>query len=75
MKLSGKVAAITGAARGIGKACAKRFLDDGVKVVISDVDADGLAATATELGGRMPCAPWSVNVARRADVDRLSRPP
>jgi len=50
MKLSGKVAAITGAARGIGKACAQRFLDDGVKVVISDVDADGLAATAAELG-------------------------
>lgn len=50
MKLSGKVATITGAARGIGKACAKRFLDDGVKVVISDVDADGLHATAAELG-------------------------
>ncbi|MDW3538496.1 SDR family NAD(P)-dependent oxidoreductase, partial [Escherichia coli] len=38
MKNSGKVVAITGAARGIGKACAVRFLSDGASVVISDVD-------------------------------------
>ncbi|MBR0814152.1 SDR family oxidoreductase [Bradyrhizobium diazoefficiens] len=71
MKLSGKVAAITGAARGIGKACAKRFLDDGVKVVISDVDADGLAATAAELGRPDALRTIVGSVARRADVDQL----
>lgn len=71
MKLSGKVAAITGAARGIGKACAKRFLDDGVKVVISDVDADGLAATAVELGRPDALRTVVGNVARRVDVDQL----
>ena len=71
MKLSGKVAAITGAARGIGKACAKRFLDDGVKVVISDVDADGLAATAAELGRPDALRTVVGNVAKRADVDLL----
>ena len=71
MKLSGKVAAITGAARGIGKACAKRFLDDGVKVVISDVDADGLAATAAELGRPEALRTVVGNVAKRADVDQL----
>jgi len=71
MKLSGKVAAITGAARGIGKACAKRFLDDGVKVVISDVDADGLAATAAELGRPDALRTVVGNVAKRADVDQL----
>jgi NAD(P)-dependent dehydrogenase (short-subunit alcohol dehydrogenase family) len=71
MKLSGKVAAITGAARGIGKACAERLLNDGVKVVISDVDADALAKTAAELGrpDRLRAVPG--DVARRADVDRL----
>jgi glucose 1-dehydrogenase len=70
MKGSGKVVAITGAARGIGRACAERFLRDGCKVVISDVDGDTLAKTAGELGGNdlraVPC-----DVARRADVDRL----
>jgi glucose 1-dehydrogenase len=71
MKLTGKVAAITGAARGIGKACAKRFLDDGVKVVISDVDADGLAATAAELGRPDALRTVIGNVAKRADVDQL----
>lgn len=71
MKLSGKVAAITGAARGIGKACAKRFLDDGVKVVISDVDAEGLAATAAELARPDALRTIVGNVAKRADVDQL----
>ena len=71
MKLSGKVAAITGAARGIGKACAKRFLDDGVKVVMSDVDAEGLAATAAELGRPDALRVVPGNVASRADVDQI----
>ncbi|GMP09435.1 SDR family NAD(P)-dependent oxidoreductase [Bradyrhizobium sp. TM239] len=71
MKLKDKVAAITGAARGIGKACAKRFLDDGVKVVISDVDADSLAATAAELARPDALRTVVGNVAKRADVDQL----
>jgi NAD(P)-dependent dehydrogenase (short-subunit alcohol dehydrogenase family) len=70
MKLSGKVAVITGAARGIGKACAKRFLDDGVKVVISDVDTDELEKTVNELGKPKELYAVPCHVARRADVDR-----
>ena len=38
MALENKVAIITGAARGIGFAVAKRFVADGAKVVIADVD-------------------------------------
>jgi glucose 1-dehydrogenase len=71
MKVSGKVAVITGAARGIGKACAERFLNDGVKVVISDVDADGLARTAAELGRPDALRAVPGNVAKRADVDQI----
>lgn len=38
MALKDKVAIITGAARGIGYACAERFLSDGAKVVVADID-------------------------------------
>jgi NAD(P)-dependent dehydrogenase (short-subunit alcohol dehydrogenase family) len=69
MKLSGKVAVITGAARGIGRACAGRFLSDGVKVVICDVDAAGLAKTASELGRPEELHAVHCDVAKRADVD------
>ena len=71
MKLSGKVAVITGAARGIGKACAARFLGDGVKVVISDIDGEALAGTAAELGRPDDLLMVTADVAKRSDIDAL----
>ena len=71
MKLSGKVAVITGAARGIGKACAQRFLSDGVKVVISDIDGKALTETAAELGRSNDLRAVPADVAKRADIDGL----
>lgn len=38
MRLAGKAVAVTGAGRGIGRAIAERFLHDGAKVVVGDVD-------------------------------------
>ncbi|BBY50071.1 3-oxoacyl-ACP reductase [Mycolicibacterium arabiense] len=51
--LAGKVALVTGAARGIGAEIAKVFARDGAKVVAIDVEqaAEALAETATKVGG------------------------
>ncbi|HEX8714014.1 MAG TPA: SDR family oxidoreductase [Solirubrobacteraceae bacterium] len=48
--LAGETVAITGAARGIGRATAKALLAQGMRVAIGDVDADAAVATASELG-------------------------
>jgi len=45
----GKVAVITGAAGGIGLGMARAFTDAGMSVVIADIDADRIEATASEL--------------------------
>src|SRR5262245_52918024 len=49
--LSGKVVAITGGARGIGKATAAALVRKGCRVAIGDLDLDLAERTATELGG------------------------
>jgi NAD(P)-dependent dehydrogenase (short-subunit alcohol dehydrogenase family) len=65
MAVDGKVAIITGAARGMGEATALAFGAAGARVVVSDVDTEGGEATAAAIrhaGGQA--------VFRRADVSR-----
>ncbi len=50
MKLKGKVAVITGAARGIGKAIAERYAKEGAKVVIADLNEQGAKDAASAIG-------------------------
>tara|TARA_B100000497_G_C7529769_1_gene321364 strand:+ start:555 stop:800 length:246 start_codon:yes stop_codon:yes gene_type:complete len=47
-----KVAVITGAASGIGQALAERCLQEGMKVMLADVEADALTATAVTFRAR-----------------------
>lgn len=49
MRLEGKVALITGAARGIGLGCARGFAREGARLVINDVDAEALNQTVAQL--------------------------
>jgi 3-oxoacyl-[acyl-carrier protein] reductase len=50
-RLTGKSALITGAARGLGAAIARRFVDEGATVIINDLSLDAAEATAKDLGG------------------------
>jgi len=50
MRLKDKVALITGGAAGIGKATAQRFIEEGARVVVCDVNAEAGQATVQELG-------------------------
>ena len=54
MRLAGKVAVVTGAARGIGAACARRFVAEGAAVVLADIleeDGEATAQAIREAGG------------------------
>ncbi|MFN8170183.1 MAG: SDR family NAD(P)-dependent oxidoreductase, partial [Candidatus Nanopelagicales bacterium] len=57
--LHGRHALVTGAAGGIGEACARRLASLGARVTVADVDGDGAARVADELGGRA----WVVDLA------------
>ncbi len=52
--LKGKVAIITGSGRGIGKAIAHLFVEEGAKVTVNDIDADVCNQTAAEINEKYP---------------------
>ncbi len=58
--LTGKVAAITGGARGIGKETARQFAAEGMRVAIGDLDLDLAKKTAEELGPNVVAFPLNV---------------
>ena len=51
MRLEGRVAVVTGAASGIGLSIAAALAERGVRVMMSDVDGDAVAAAAASVGG------------------------
>jgi xanthoxin dehydrogenase len=69
MRLNGKVAVITGAASGIGAASARRFVKEGARVVLGDIQQEKGDALVAELGD---AAIFTLcNVTREEDVAKL----
>jgi meso-butanediol dehydrogenase / (S,S)-butanediol dehydrogenase / diacetyl reductase len=69
MRLTGKVAIITGGGSGIGKAIAMAFVREGAKVVIAGRDGKKLEHAAAEIGGE--CLAISADVSLASDVQNL----
>jgi NADP-dependent 3-hydroxy acid dehydrogenase YdfG len=70
LKLQDKVAIITGAASGIGEAVARRYLDEGAKVVVVDVKDEGeLAQRFTAIADRVLALRGDVT--KREDIQRI----
>jgi len=68
MKLEGRVAIVTGAAQGIGKAIAEKLKEEGATVAAMDLNGDGAQATAQALGGLAIQGDISVE----ADAERMA---
>jgi rhamnulose-1-phosphate aldolase/alcohol dehydrogenase len=71
--LAGRVAFVTGAASGIGRAIAARLAAEGAAVVLADRDASGAKAAAEQLGGPDVAAAIEVDVSDEAAVEAAVR--
>lgn len=72
MRLEGKVAVVTGAASGMGKAIAELYAAEGAKVVIADMNFDGADAVVQGIssnGGTAKAV--KVNVTSQKDIDNM----
>lgn len=66
-RLGGKSALITGAARGIGRGFAERFIAEGATVAVADINLDAAMQTASELGDA--AYPVRIDVSQQDSID------
>src|SRR5215208_4130999 len=67
VEIDGRTALVTGAASGIGEACARRLAAAGAKVTVVDLDGEGAERVAGELGG----TPVAADLTDPASLDGL----
>ena len=73
MALDGKVAIITGGARGIGLACAQRLSKEGAAVVVADIDEEAGTDAVEAMGSGGEAAFFRCDVGERLDVSNMVR--
>jgi 3-oxoacyl-[acyl-carrier protein] reductase len=74
IRLDGKVAIVTGAARGLGRAMAEGLVRAGATVIFTDIDAAALASAARAVDGRPGCGPvarFAGDITVRAECERV----
>lgn len=71
MVLDGRIAIVTGGAQGIGLAIVRRFLTDGAKVMIADINEHGGEAAVEDLKALGEVRFYQTDVAQRLDVHNL----
>ncbi len=70
-RIEGKVAVVTGGCSGIGLATVQRFVEEGARVVVGDIDDERGHALVGQLGGRDLATYAHVDVTSKDDVDAL----
>jgi NAD(P)-dependent dehydrogenase (short-subunit alcohol dehydrogenase family) len=69
VKLNGKIALVTGGARGIGAAICRRYADEGARVVVADILADEAEALVREIGRGAFGVP--LDVTKQASIEAM----